>query len=459
MVDFRGPVAVIGAGIAGLTAARFLRCRGIPFILFESGPKVAGLAESFQDPVGFSYDFGAHFITNRLAAAVGIGAECHTVERYGESVFFDGRNYKYPFGLLGNPKFLTGGVASRLRGKREESSDSAAGWFRTRYGPTLADSIVLPLLEAWSGVPACDLAPSVGQKLQHSILRTMVLKLTSRMTGRAVACGYSHEMPEGTNVWHVYPKGGVSRLCKRLADGIGDALRLNSRVEEIRVASGRVVAVRVNGEEMAVSGAVSTAPVSILAQLVTGTEVLGPLRNFRYRPMVFVNLRLEGRGLLADTMVWTPDKGFPFFRLTEAPRSMPWLAPEGKTIITADIGCDVGDDVWKMTDEDLGDLCLKHIEPMIPDVRARYLGCRALRTPIAYPVFLKSYEEHRLRLHQGTGIRGLLSIGRNGEFAHLLMEDVYWRTLRKMRQFVAEANPHQRVFDPRFAAPDVPSAA
>src|SRR4051812_18722594 len=70
------PVAIIGAGIAGLTAAEFLRRRGIPHVLFEGGPKVAGLAESYHDPGGFSYDFGAHFITNRLAAAVGVGAQC-----------------------------------------------------------------------------------------------------------------------------------------------------------------------------------------------------------------------------------------------------------------------------------------------------------------------------------------------------------------------------------------------
>jgi hypothetical protein len=35
-------------------------------------------------------------------------------------------------------------------------------------------------------------------------------------------------------------------------------------------------------------------------------------------------------------------------------------------------------------------------------------------------------------------VRGLHSIGRNGEFAHILMEDVYWRTVSRMRQLVAE---------------------
>lgn len=458
------PIAIIGAGIAGLTAAEFLRRRGVPHVLFEGGPKVAGLAESFHDPGGFSYDFGAHFITNRLAAAVGIGAQCRTVEHYGEAVFLNGRTYGYPLGLLRNPRFLAGGLMARLRRSKRARSGSAAEWFQSQYGTALAESVVLPLLEAWSGAPATELAASVGNKLQNSILRTLVLKSASSLLGRAVACGYSHEMPERPSVWHVYPEGGVSLLCKRLADGLGDTLRLNSPVQSIGVEAGRVDVVRVNGVEIPVSGVVSTAPLPVLAKLVTGSDCLEPLKRFRYRPMVFVNLRLEGRHLLADTMVWTPGKGFPFFRLTEAPRSMPWLAPAGKTIITADLGCEVGDPVWQMTDESLGELCLTHLESIIPDIRRRYLGCRALRTPIAYPVYLKSTEEERLRLEQGTGIKGLLSIGRNGEFSHLLMEDVYWRTLKKMRQFLtevdvaAEPNPALGIFPERTASPPRRSA-
>jgi protoporphyrinogen/coproporphyrinogen III oxidase len=154
--------------------------------------------------------------------------------------------------------------------------------------------------------------------------------------------------------------------------------------------------------------------------------------------MVFVNLRLRGRNLLSDVVTWTPEAEFPFFRLTEAPRSMPWLAPADKTMITVDIGCEQNDPVWTMSEEALGELCVQHLRPIIPDIRERYLGCRALRTPIAYPVFLKEYEQDRLALQQSTGVAGLHSIGRNGEFAHILMEDVYWRTLRRVRQVITE---------------------
>jgi hypothetical protein len=48
------------------------------------------------------------------------------------------------------------------------------------------------------------------------------------------------------------------------------------------------------------------------------------------------------------------------------------------------------------------------------------------------------YEAQRLQLMQSTGIAGLYSIGRNGEFAHILMEDVYWRTHGRMRQLMRD---------------------
>ncbi len=427
------PVAILGAGMAGLTAASYLRRIGVPFILFEASDKVAGLAASFRDQDGFTYDFGAHFITNRLAAAIGIGAHCRTVRHYGESVFLGNKYYAYPFGLLRKFRFLWGGLTSRFL--KLSSVASAEEWFRSSYGKALADAVAIPLLEAWSGAPASTLAASVGAKLQNSIARTILLKTASRLTHRAVSSGYSHEAPESPGVWHVYPEGGVVLVCQRLAEEVKDSIRLGSPVEEIRVESGRVVAVRVRGMDQPVSAVISTTPCHVLPKLVKGTDVLQPLSRFRYRPMVFVNLRFQGRGLLPDTVLWTPG-AFPFFRLTETSLSMPWLAPAGRTLITADIGCEVGDGLWTMSEERLGELCVENLGPMIPDVRQRYLGCRVLRTPIAYPVYLREYEEDRLRFEQSSGVQGLLSIGRNGEFSHILLEDIYWRTLRKVGQLV-----------------------
>ncbi|MEO6393402.1 MAG: FAD-dependent oxidoreductase [Pyrinomonadaceae bacterium] len=435
------PVVVIGAGLAGLTAANYFRQQGVPVRLFEAGKQIAGLAQSFHDDEGFTYDFGAHFITNRLARAVGIESLCRDVPRYRETVWLDNKHYGYPFGLLRVPRYAASGMASRLHAFGKVEAESATDWFRQQYGKRLADEVALPLIEAWSGASSDDLAHTVGSSIPSSILRIIWLKLASRVTGHAIACGYSREQPENTGVWHVYPEGGIGTLCQKLANDLAGSIELESPVQEIVVENERATGVRVNGEFQAASAVVSTAPVNILAKLMRGTDKLKYLARFRYRPMVFVNLRMNGRHLLPDVVTWTPEDKFPFFRLTETPLSMPWLAPAGKTIITVDIGCQVGDEIWSMDDAALAEYCVSHLAPIIPDARERYLGSRVLRTPIAYPIFAREYEEDRLRFQAGTGIEGLHSVGRNGEFMHIFMEDVYTRTLVKMHGLKASLAP------------------
>ena len=430
------PVAIIGAGLAGLTSAIYLRRQGIPVQVFEASPHLAGLARSFESGDGFTYDFGAHFITNRLAAAIGYSAHCLDVPRYGETFWLRGGNCRYPFGFARRPRFVLSALAAKLHFGSKPAT--AADWFRSKYGRVLANEVAIPITEAWSGAPAEDLSTAVGEKIPSSILRTFLLRVAGKMTRKTVAIGYCHTLAESPHVWHVYPRGGIGAMCQHMADEVRDCIQTESPVEAILTQNGRAVGVRVKGKEHAAAAVVSTAPAHILAKLVQGTDALQPLAKFRYRPMVFVNMRFEGRGLLSDVVVWTPGKEFPFFRLTETPLSMPWLAPDGKTMITADLGCQVGDDVWKMPDEALGKLCLAGLERIVPEAAKLYDGCRVLRTPLAYPVFLNEYEPQRKAFEKSTGIERLYSVGRNGEFQHILMEDVFWRTRRKMRQLVKE---------------------
>ncbi len=431
------PVAVLGTGIAGLTAAIALREAGLPVVVYEAGSRIAGLATTFKDPDGFTYDFGAHFITNRLAKAVGVTDQCRDVVRYGESVLLRGKTYTYPLGLARVPRFVVSAIATRLgaMGKNRNYS-SVREAFTSLYGKCLAEEVAIPLVESWSGAPATELASSVAEKIPTALLHVVALKLLGIIKRRAIAIGYCKERPTSAQVWHVYPEGGLSTICKHLASRFGADIYLDSPIHEIYVQSDEVRSIQVRGRRVEVSAVISTAPVDRLAKLVRGTAKLESLAKFRYRAMAFVNLKFRGRGILPDVVLWTPAGGLPFFRLTEVPLAMPWLAPEGKTLITADMGCVVGDRIWSMSEEELGELCLEALERIVPNVHGRYLGCTVLRTPYAYPIFLNEYEEERIQFQRSTGIHGLYSLGRNGEFDHLLSEDVYWRTLAKAPKII-----------------------
>jgi len=429
------PIAILGAGIAGLTAANDLHRRGLPVRIYEAGKAIAGMAHSVSDERGFTYDFGAHLITNRLAAALGIASNCHTVTHYNETVYLGGRTYGFPFGLLRSPTFVAGAIRSRLSRGEKRSVASAADWYRANYGRQMADTIAIPLVEAWSGVPAEQLSSAViPPHVDRGMLNVLMLKLSGWASGRAVANGFSRVKAESPHVWHMYPRGGVVELCKRLAAGLEDRISVESRVEAIRVEGNRVRAVKVNGIEHPVSAVVSTAPLHVLPRLIQGTTALDHLARFRYRPMVLASLRFHGRPLLPAVTTWVPEREHPFFRLTEVPQSVPWLAPAGMTLINVDIGCETDSELYRMPDDALGDLCVAHIDSMFPGARQRYDGCRVVRTPVGYPVYLCEYERERSALEVGLPVEGLYSVGRNGEFAHILMEDIYWRTLEKMRK-------------------------
>jgi protoporphyrinogen oxidase len=307
--------------------------------------------------------------------------------------------------------------------------------FEQRYGRALAQEVAMPLLEAWSGAKPEELAPAVADKLPASLGQTVFLRMASHVTRRAVAIGYCKTAPHSANVFHVYPDGGVGSICQKLARDLDGSIALESPVSKIYVEKGRARAIRLNGKDVPVRAVISTAPINKLADMVSGGSELERFRRFRFRGVVFVNLKLEGQHLLPDVLTWVPS-GKPFFRLTEAPQAMPWLAPPKKTMILVEYGAEVGDRHWSMPDEALTKYTVQHLVPFVPDVNQRLLGARVQRSHIAYPVFLRDYEEDRLALTRGTGVENLLSIGRNGEFDHILMEDIYWRTLERIRTFV-----------------------
>ena len=395
------------------------------------------MARTVTDPDGFSYDVGAHFITNRLAAALGIAGQCRTVRHYGEVVRVDGKDKAYPTGLMTVPRY----VASAL--KAPHASPRRATSYRSPSGSSASTARRWPTRSPSRSSrrgPVCrppNWRRASPTRSPRASPRRLRLRLAARQLNRAVAIGYCGSKPQSASVYHVYPEHGVSTLCEAIANELGDVVKLSTPVEKVYVSDGVTVGLRAAGQDIDASAVISTAPISVLPKLIDGTDVLDPYRAFRFRGLVLVNLKLKGRGLLPDTMMWFPTGGYPFFRLCEATLSMPWLAPDGYTMITADIGAAVGDEQWTMADEDLIELCLEHFARVVPDARGRCLGGTVLRQPLGYPVFHNDYEADRQRLEHGTGVEGLLSVGRNGEFDHILMEDIYWRTLAKVEAWLA----------------------
>ena len=429
------PVYVLGAGFAGLVAARELVDLGHEVVILEAGDAVGGLARTHRSQ-GLAFDTGAHFITNRLATAVGVMDECADAVHYGEAVWLDGASASYPFGLMRVPRFSLSAAVARLRSAPPAANATDA--FRAEYGRALADEVAIPLLEAWSGLPGEQLAPSVLDKIPAGLAETIALTVSRRLTHRAVAIGYCGEAPQSANVWHVYPRGGLDVIVRHLADALGPRVRLRTPVESLTIDSGRVRGVQFDGADHDAAAIVSTLPAPVLGHLAAD-PALAPLTRLQFRAMVFLQLHLRGRDLLPEPVTWFPDRSVPFFRVTEVPMAMPWLAPAGETVLTVDTGCAVDDDTWHAPVERLVHDAVAGLRPLVGDLGPSVIGAHVTRTSLAYPVLATATESDRRRIHD-HGIAGLASVGRNAEFAHLLMEDVYWRTLRTVRALAQGLN-------------------
>ncbi len=207
-------------------------CRGAECGFASSRPGASfGDRAAARDEDGFCFDPSAHFITNRLAAALDIGALCLAVKRFREGVYLEGRHHRLPMGLLGVPRFLLSALDDRARRKRAQPRN-AREWFIQRYGAVLADEMAAPLLEAWTGVGAEQLSPALCHRLPGGFRRRLLDAVASRVTGRSVAPGRS------PNVFHVYPEAGVRAIVERLAAELGDRIELESPISRSRWTAG-----------------------------------------------------------------------------------------------------------------------------------------------------------------------------------------------------------------------------
>ena len=330
-------------------------------------------------------------------------------------------------------KYFTGTLSALLcRGVVESAADA----FRGQYGNALADDIAIPLVEAWSGISADQISKDAVAKLPDNYLTLLWVSLVAAVCKRPIAIGYCREKPLSIDLLHVYPKDGLGAMIQKLAGEVEENISLQSPVEKVVVEKGNVKEVWVCGKPVETETVFSSMPVNYLGKSVVGTNALSYLERFRYRPMIFVNLSFDKENILPNVVLWTPDKELPFFRLSEATQAVPGLSPQGKTTITADIGVSCEDRFWNMSDDEVTKICLDKLEGMMPGVRQHFIKSRLFRTKNAYSIFNREYENERQKFAQTTGVGGLYSIGRNGEFEHLLMEDIYWRTMKKVGEFL-----------------------
>lgn len=295
-------VAVVGAGVAGLTLCRELTARGRTALVLEADDRAGGVIES-RRVEGRLVELGPQ--RTRLTAPVaeivddlGLRDELITAPRdLPLYVLRGGRLRRAPLGPGDLIRTDLLGVADKLRLLLEplagppRADESVADFFRRSFGDGAYRHFLGPL---FGGIYASDPGK---MPVRYSLTplwralgspRSFVASAARRALlggGRPPACSF---------------REGLATLTAALAEECGERLRLATRVERVARAAGRPEVVLADGDRLRPSRVVLTVPAGEAARLLEGVggPSVGTLRRLRYNPLAVVHLAspLDRRG-------------------------------------------------------------------------------------------------------------------------------------------------------------------
>jgi oxygen-dependent protoporphyrinogen oxidase len=241
------PVAIVGGGVTGLTAAFRLRQRGIPSVVYESGSRPGGPVHTTERD-GYLAEDGPNTLLEtspklrQLIDDVGLKDQCLTSDPAANKRYIvrGGRLLAVPDSLPGwmtTPLFSFGaklnvlGELLRPRG-RADVEETVAGFVRRRLGQEFLDYAINPFVGGvYAGNPERLSLREAFPKLHQVETRYRSLFLGQMLGARERR--RSGETPKDRAPKLSF-RHGLGSLVTALATQLGDALQLNAPVEAIR---------------------------------------------------------------------------------------------------------------------------------------------------------------------------------------------------------------------------------
>ncbi len=260
-------IAVVGAGVMGLTLAYELVKTGYEVMVFEKDDRVGGMSASF-DFDGLMVERFYHFFCKPdipifdLLKELGIG---HLLKwrdtRMG--FFYEGKLYKWgnPAALLFFPRL---GFISKIR-----------------FGWQVFLSVKRNRWDKLDRITAAQWARNWTGKRAYDVLWDSLLRLKFHRFHRQISAAWVWR-----RLWRVgrsrknmftetlaYLEGGVARFLAALQDKIasgGGKIILNADVSHIKTGKNKVSGLVVNGEEYLFDGVVTTVPLPYIPRIIPG---------------------------------------------------------------------------------------------------------------------------------------------------------------------------------------------
>jgi protoporphyrinogen oxidase len=420
-------VIVIGAGPAGLTAARELARQGLAPIVLEQSGIVGGLART-ETYRGFHFDMGGHRFFTKVEEVEKIwrdvlGEELRRRPRLSR-IYYRGRFFKYPLKPLDALAGLGVREAARVMLSYvwwqifpHEREDTFEEWVTNRFGQRLFEVFFKSYTEKVWGIPCSTLrAEWAAQRIKDLSLRSAIVSmfLKPQTTIKTLIEEFD------------YPRFGPGMMWRSVAEEIrkvGGSVRLSSEVIAIRGAGRRIegVVISTDGHEELVTGDhfLSSMPVSVLVQRLSPPpppQVLEAALRLIYRDFLTVCLIVDAAVLFPDNWIYVHSPEVKVGRVQNFKNWSPDMVPDpGKTSLGLEYFCNEGDVLWCMPDAELIRLGTEELERIGLTRGAAVLDGCVFRVPKAYPVYDAHYRESLATIRAFVDdFENLQTIGRNG---------------------------------------------
>ncbi len=421
-----GDVVIIGAGPAGLTAAYTLGRRGVTSTVLEATDEIGGISRTVERD-GWRFDIGGHRFFTKVKP---VEEFWHEILDEGDfiltprmsRIYYDGKYFDYPlkaFNALRNlgliEAFLC--VLSYLwvRIRPPKNQDKFEGWVASRFGWRLYRTFFKTYTEKVWGIPAEEMpADWAAQRIKNlSLFKAVVNALLPNRNQKEIASLIEE---------FEYPKYGPGMMWERCTEKVqaqGSSVHMQTRVERIRHADGRALAVEAGGREFPCDQVISSMPFTQLLKAMdppVPADVRAAADDIQYRDFLTVALVVPEEAGFPDNWIYIHAPEVQVGRIQNFGSWSKYLVKDGRTCLGLEYFVFEGDELWTAADDDLiaqGGRELEILGLIEADaVEAGYV----VRQPKAYPTYDETYADNVdvLRTWLEAHTPNVFPIGRNG---------------------------------------------
>ena len=431
MSETTPPVAVIGAGPAGLTAAYELAKRGRDVIVFEGSHELGGISRTVERD-GWRFDIGGHRFFTKVEEVNQLWHEILPPEDFllrprMSRIFFDGKYYDYPLkasNALKNLGVFEAGLCvlsyiwAQIRPPKDQSNYE--GWLVSRFGWRLYRKFFKTYTEKVWGVPVRDMpADWAAQRVKGLNLGKAILNSLTPNRNQKEITSLIEEFE--------YPKYGPGMMWERCAELVvaaGGQVVLGAKVTGIKVADSRATSLEITHDDgrietVLVSDVITTNPMRELVGMLDPqppSDVARAGADLSYRDFLTVALVVPESSGFPDNWIYIHSQEVAVGRIQNYGSWSPFMVKEGKTCLGLEFFVFEGDELWNADDDALIAQGIRELDILGLVKPENVERGFVVRVPKAYPYYDAHYAENVARIvgYLEGAAPNIHPVGRNG---------------------------------------------